>query len=231
MLSCGLPGGLNIAAVLLMLMGTQWYLLFNVIAGTVAIPQDLRDTTSLLRLSRPERWRNLILPALFPYLVTGAITATGGAWNASIVAEHAQFGGRTLATAGIGATIAAATGEGELPASARIYAGIDPDCCDCQSLVLALAVSDRRGALSHGVNVNPTSDRGEFDGRATQMNCRGSAPWRLPRIAQCFKKYGIGARQFVALQDINMRVKAGEFVCLLGPSGCGKSTLLRIMQD
>jgi NitT/TauT family transport system permease protein len=109
------PGGLNIAAVLLMLMGTQWYLLFNVIAGTAAIPKDLRDTTDLLRMKRRDRWRNLLLPSLFPYLVTGAITATGGAWNASIVAEHAQFGGRTLATVGIGATIAKATGKGDYP--------------------------------------------------------------------------------------------------------------------
>ncbi len=110
-----MPGGLNIAAVLLMLMGTQWYLLFNVIAGAAAIPQDLRDTTALLRLSKLDRWRNLILPSLFPYLVTGAITAGGGAWNASIVAEHAQFGGRTLATPGIGSMIAKATGQGDYP--------------------------------------------------------------------------------------------------------------------
>jgi NitT/TauT family transport system permease protein len=110
-----MPGGLNIAAVLLMLMGTQWYLLFNVIAGSAAIPQDLRDTTSLLRLPRADRWRTLIIPSLFPYLVTGAITATGGAWNASIVAEHAQFSGRTLATAGIGAVIATATGSANYP--------------------------------------------------------------------------------------------------------------------
>jgi len=110
-----MPGGLNIAAVVLMLMGTQWYLLFNVIAGAAAIPQDLRDTTSLLRLSVRDRWRNLILPSLFPYLVTGAITAGGGAWNASIVAEHAQFGGRTLATTGIGSLIAKATGKGDYP--------------------------------------------------------------------------------------------------------------------
>ncbi|MGA2260188.1 MAG: ABC transporter permease subunit [Acidobacteriota bacterium] len=109
------PGGLNIAAVLLMLLGTQWYLLFNVIAGTMAMPKDLRDTTSLLRLARGDRWRTLILPSLFPYLVTGAITATGGAWNASIIAEHAQFGSRSLATTGIGATIAAATGRGDYP--------------------------------------------------------------------------------------------------------------------
>jgi NitT/TauT family transport system permease protein len=107
------PGGLNIAAVLLMLMGTQWYLLFNVIAGAAAIPQDLRYTTDLLRLSSLDRWRTLILPALFPYIITGAITASGGAWNASIVAEHVEFGGETHATTGVGALIAQATGTGD----------------------------------------------------------------------------------------------------------------------
>ncbi|HKK01967.1 MAG TPA: ABC transporter permease subunit, partial [Desulfuromonadales bacterium] len=75
LLVIGLPGGLNLAAVLLMLMGTQWYLLFNVIAGAMAIPNDLRYTASLLQLSRWERWRTLFLPALFPYIVTGSITA------------------------------------------------------------------------------------------------------------------------------------------------------------
>ena len=108
-----IPGGLNIAAVLLMLMGTQWYLLFNVIAGAAAIPQDLRDTTALLRLSRSDRWRTLILPALFPYIITGAITASGGAWNASIIAEHVEFGGQSHATIGAGALIAKATGTGD----------------------------------------------------------------------------------------------------------------------
>lgn len=107
------PGGLNIAAVLLMLMGTQWYLLFNVIAGAAAIPQDLRYTTDLLRLSSLDRWRTLILPALFPYIITGAITASGGAWNASIVAEHVEFGGQTHETIGAGALIASATNSGD----------------------------------------------------------------------------------------------------------------------
>ncbi len=107
------PGGLNIAAVLLMLMGTQWYLLFNVIAGAAAIPQDLRYTTDLLRLSSLDRWRTLILPALFPYIITGAITASGGAWNASIVAEYVEFGGQTHATIGAGALIASATSTGD----------------------------------------------------------------------------------------------------------------------
>jgi NitT/TauT family transport system permease protein len=108
-----LPGGLNIAAVSLMLMGTQWYLLFNIIAGASAIPQDLLNTTKLLRLSTLERWRTLILPALFPFIITGAITASGGAWNASIVAEYVEFGGKPYATTGIGALIAQATGSGE----------------------------------------------------------------------------------------------------------------------
>ena len=108
-----LPGGLDLAAVLLMLLGTQWYLLFNVIAGATAIPQDLRDTAALLRLPAAERWRTLLLPALFPFAITGAITAVGGAWNASIVAEYVQFAGQTHATIGIGATIAQATAHGD----------------------------------------------------------------------------------------------------------------------
>jgi NitT/TauT family transport system permease protein len=107
-----LPGGLNLAAILLMLMGTQWYLLFNIIAGAAAIPQDLKYTSVLLHMSRWERWRTLILPALFPYIITGGIAASGGAWNASIVAEYVQFGGRTLHTVGIGALIAEATAAG-----------------------------------------------------------------------------------------------------------------------
>ena len=115
LLVLGLPGGLNMAAVLLMLMGTQWYLLFNVIAGASAIPQDLKYTAALLQLTPWEQWRTLILPALFPYLVTGAITASGGAWNASIVAEYVEFGGRTLSTTGVGALIAAATAAGDYP--------------------------------------------------------------------------------------------------------------------
>lgn len=115
LLLVNVAGGLNVAAVLLMLMGTQWYLLFNIIAGASSIPQDLKYTTALLGLARWARWRTLILPALFPYIITGAITASGGAWNASIVAEHVEFGGRSLQTVGIGALIATATGQGDYP--------------------------------------------------------------------------------------------------------------------
>ena len=110
-----LPAGLNIAAIVLMLMGTQWYLLFNVIAGASAVPQDLKYTTALLRLSQWQRWRVLMLPALFPYIITGLITAAGGAWNASIVAEYTQFGGSVRSVTGIGSTISIATARGDYP--------------------------------------------------------------------------------------------------------------------
>lgn len=112
LLFLGWPGGLNVAAVILMLLGTQWYLLFNVIAGAAAIPQDLQQTAVLLHLSRLARWRSLILPALFPAIVTGSITASGGAWNASVVAEYTEFGGHHFAVLGIGATLAQATAAG-----------------------------------------------------------------------------------------------------------------------
>jgi NitT/TauT family transport system permease protein len=115
LLVIGLPWGLNLAAILLMLLGTQWYLLFNIIAGASAIPRELRYTSDLLQLSRWERWRSLILPAIFPYTVTGAIAAGGGAWNASVVAEYTQFGGQTYHTVGVGALIAEATGAGNFP--------------------------------------------------------------------------------------------------------------------
>jgi NitT/TauT family transport system permease protein len=108
-----MPGGLNLAAIVLMLAGTQWYLLFNVIAGAAAIPQDLKYTTIQLHMSRWQRWRNLIFPSLFPYIITGGIAASGGAWNASVVAEYTQFGGQTYHTVGIGALIARASARGD----------------------------------------------------------------------------------------------------------------------
>jgi NitT/TauT family transport system permease protein len=110
-----IPGGLSLAAVLLMLMGTQWYLLFNVIAGAAVIPQELKYIAVLLHMTRWQRWRTLVLPALFPSIITGGIAASGGAWNASVVAEYVQFGGQTVHTLGIGALIAEATASGNYP--------------------------------------------------------------------------------------------------------------------
>ncbi len=109
----GLPGGLNLAAVLLMILGTQWYVLFNVIAGISAIPKELSDVSELLGLSPRLRWTVLNLPALYPYLITGLITASGGAWNASIVAEYVVVAGGPRQVLGIGALISEATESGD----------------------------------------------------------------------------------------------------------------------
>ena len=108
-----LGGGLGIASILLMLLGTQWYILFNVIAGAIAIPSDLKEAARIYRFSRSDRWRTLLLPGIFPHLVTGLATASGGAWNASIVAEYFNFKGRTLTTTGLGSQISSATDSGQ----------------------------------------------------------------------------------------------------------------------
>jgi len=83
--------------------------LFNVLAGASAVPHDLEECSSTYRLAGWEKWKKLFLPAVFPYLVTGLITAAGGAWNASIVAETLNYKGRTLQTFGLGSTITHAT--------------------------------------------------------------------------------------------------------------------------
>ncbi len=105
-------GGLGIGSIVLLLLGTQWYILFNVIAGAIAIPTDLKECCSVFRMRGIERWKKLILPGIFPYLVTGMVTASGGAWNASIVAEYFHFKGHIYTTVGLGATISQATDAG-----------------------------------------------------------------------------------------------------------------------
>jgi NitT/TauT family transport system permease protein len=108
----GPHGGLGVAPLVLMLLGTQWYILFNVIAGAMGIPSDLKEAARVFRFGRIDRWRLLILPGIFPYLVTGMVTAAGGAWNASIVAEYFHFKGRTLQATGLGSLISAAADAG-----------------------------------------------------------------------------------------------------------------------
>jgi NitT/TauT family transport system permease protein len=108
-------GGLGIGSIALMLLGTQWYILFNVIAGAMAIPTDLKEVATLFRFSRVERWKKVILPGIFPFLITGMVTASGGAWNASIFAEYFPLNGQVLTTLGLGEQINAATANGEFP--------------------------------------------------------------------------------------------------------------------
>ncbi|MGD9622580.1 MAG: ABC transporter permease [Mycolicibacterium sp.] len=112
---------LDIGGVLLMALGSQWYILFNVIAGASAIPNDLREASANLQLPTVLKWRKLILPAIFSSYVTGGITAAGGAWNASIVSEVVSYDGTTLSATGLGAYITDATAVGD---SGRILIGV-----------------------------------------------------------------------------------------------------------
>ncbi|WP_298130554.1 ABC transporter permease subunit [Micropruina sp.] len=112
---------LNIGGILLMALGAQWYILFNVIAGAAAIPNDLREAAINLRLNRVQTWRYLYGPAIFASWVTGGITAAGGAWNASIVAEVVSYGDQTLTATGLGAYIAGSTADGDF---ARTLVGV-----------------------------------------------------------------------------------------------------------
>jgi NitT/TauT family transport system permease protein len=103
-----------------MMLGAQWYILFNVIAGASAIPNDLREMGTNMQLTRRLRWRRIILPAVFPYYVTGGITAAGGAWNASILAEFIDYHHRTLHAVGLGSFI---TGQSQSGDFALLIAG------------------------------------------------------------------------------------------------------------
>ncbi|MFJ8487722.1 ABC transporter permease [Streptomyces sp. NPDC094038] len=112
---------IDIGGIFLMALGAQWYILFNTIAGAMAIPTDLREAMDDLGVTGRQRWKRLIIPGIFPAYVTGGITASGGAWNASIVSEVVGFGGTTLVATGLGAYIAHATAAGNYP---RLIAGV-----------------------------------------------------------------------------------------------------------
>jgi len=106
---------LNYTSILLMLLGTQWYMLFNIIAGAQAIPMDLREAADAYHFSLWQRLKTLYLPAIFPYLVTGWVTATGGAWNASIVSEFFKMKGNTIVAFGLGSKVALAADNDQKP--------------------------------------------------------------------------------------------------------------------
>lgn len=106
---------LGFGSVVLMLLGTQWYILFNVIAGATSVPADLREAARSYRMRRWLRFKSLYLPAVFPYLITGWVTAAGGAWNASIVAEYVTFKGEVLTAKGLGAQISLAAERADFP--------------------------------------------------------------------------------------------------------------------
>jgi NitT/TauT family transport system permease protein len=112
-------------SVFLMILGTQWYILFNVIAGAMSIPNDLLEAASVFKITGWKKWKSFILPSIFPSLVTGLITASGGAWNASIVSELVTWKDVTLTATGLGAYVSQATTAGDWP---HIVLGVMTTC-------------------------------------------------------------------------------------------------------
>lgn len=110
-----LGGTLDWGAIILMMLGAQWYILFNVAAGAQSIPGDVNACAAVFQLRGWRKWRHFILPSIFPFLVTGWITSAGGAWNASIVSEYLQQGEKTFIADGLGAYISEATNAGHFP--------------------------------------------------------------------------------------------------------------------
>jgi len=141
---------INVSAALLMLLGVQWYILFNVLAGAVTISQDLRDSFQLIGVSRKALWTKLYLPSVFPYLITGWVTAAGGAWNASIVSEYIAYGKTQLIARGLGAMISESTSQGDYP---RLVA--------CLLMMVATVVLVNRGFWARIYHIAETRFRFE----------------------------------------------------------------------
>ncbi len=194
-----------------MLLGTQWYILFNVIAGATAIPADLREAARIYRVGTLQRFRELYLPAIFPYLVTGWVTAAGGAWNASIVSEYVSFRGQVLAANGLGAriSVAAASGDFAVLAAAITRHGRRWWRSSTASSGAACTASPRSASPSRGSeDPMPEATRPGDDRRPRPS--ASSATWtRSSRRAN-----GPPLR---VLEDISLAIRPNEVVALLGP--------------
>ena len=201
----------------LMILGTQWYILFNVIAGASAMPAELRDCRVQSAASAAgcggARSR---CPAVFPYYVTGAITASGGSWNASIVAEVATWGDQRLQAHGLGAYIAIAP----------------PQAGDFHRIVLGIAVMSlfvvrhQSGVLAAALPATPSASTGLAEAMDCDMNAAPLAAGSTS-VRKAFPKPD-GVR-IAGARRRRTRVAEGEIVGLLGRSGSGKSTLLRLI--
>ena len=196
----------------LMILGTQWYIVFNVIAGAAAIPSELRDVGANMGLKGWLWLKKSALPAVFPYYLTGAITASGGSLNASIVAEYVSWGDVKLEAKGLGAYIAQATAEGNF---SRIVLGI----AAMSALVVLLNRLFWRPLYTLAEETLPFRLRGGRNGRSASARGRQRSPGvsgsRRPRARRARRR--------------DMRMNEGQIVGLLGRSGSGKSTLLRLV--
>ena len=198
-----------------MLLGAQWYVLFNVLAGASAVPPDLIEAADVYGVAGSARWRTLFLPAVFPYLVTGLVTAAGGAWNASIVAETLVVGRPDARDVRPRLPHHEGHPRGELPA---------PGGRSAHDVLRA------RPHQPHGLAPPLAPGRDEVRSQPMSANPAPApaAPIASARgVDKVFEDEG--GRSRVILKGVDFEVRPNEVVAVLGPSGCGKSTLLRIL--
>ncbi len=190
----------------LMVLGTQWYILFNVVAGAAAFPGDLREVAGNFRVGGFLWWRKVMIPGIFPYYITGAITASGGCWNAAIVAEVVSWGNTKLVAHGLGAYIAQATERGDM---ARVVLGV--------AVMSAFVLTFNRLLWHPTLRLcAPQTDFG--------ITRKMDAP--LLEVIGCRQAYHKEASaDLVVLEDVNLALREGEIVALSGSVWIGKVDL------
>ena len=192
-----------------MMLGTQWYILFNVIAGASAFPTDLREAATHVPPARAgSGGARSSCPGIFPYYVTGALTASGGSWNASIVAEVASWGDTKLEAAGLGAYIAQATAAGDYPRVVLGIAVMSVFVVAVQSPALAAALSPRRTPLAPGLRRSPPWSPHRRASRCSRSTRR--APALSARAA---------SDELLVLDDVTLTLREGEIVGAARPLG------------
>ena len=200
----------------LIVFGTQWYIVFNTIGGAAAFPNDLREAAANFRVHGWDWWRKVILPGVAPYYLTGAITASGGSWNASIVAEYVKWKDQTVVAHGVGAYIAEATDKGDFP---RIVLGV---------AVMSIFVTFFNRLFWRQLYAYAERRLRLTVRRLSMLDPSAATLLDVDHVSQSYAKAS-GEPGAPVLTDVTLTLRTGEIVALLGRSGCGKSTLLRII--
>ena len=209
---------INWGSILLIAMGTQWYILFNVVAGAMAIPNDLKEAARVYGLRRWDLWRTLILPAIFPFWVTGACTAAGGAWECEHRRRARDLGQHHAAGRRPRCLHRRRHKDRRDAADHREHRGDVPVCRVDEQVHLAPPLRVRRAPIPTGLIMTDTNLAAATPAVPVAELCAVSKSYKTA-----------GGHELKVLENIDLAVRPGELLALLGQSGSGKSTILRCL--